>query len=266
MIQRLYWVLKAMLLTLLNHKFGRNWRKIQIIENNDTTRIVPRIFCNSFYFKKGIPGSKQEILLRNDVFRKYILAKNYIKDKYNLDLIIYDGYRPYEVQEYLFWSYMRDFTLKKYQDHLNQIFGFLIGITDVFDFKEQFEKIIPDKTKEILFEANRQYVSLPCRDSSPSPHLTGGAIDVWLYKNGKPLNLGCEFDHMEKDAGAFYYIFHPFKGYISGASKNRNIIIEAMTRFGFAAYGPEFWHYSYGDQMWALVYGKKNAVYSSIKI
>lgn len=104
------------------------------------------------------------------------------------------------------------------------------------------------------------FVSWPSSDvASPSPHTTGGAVDVWLRdESGKLVNLGVPFDWMEEDAGAFYHLkLHrkPFQGNDQKISWRRSALVYSMAHAGFSCYGPEIWHFNYGNQMHALVSG-----------
>ena len=111
-------------------------------------------------------------------------------------------------------------------------------------------------------------MSWPLTDlCSPSPHATGGSIDVWLYKDGVPVNLGVPFDWMKDDAGAFYHLKYnrnKFTPNDKQISYHRNLMIYSMVTAGFTCYGPEIWHFNFGNQMDALVKGG-NAHYSYVE-
>lgn len=104
--------------------------------------------------------------------------------KIGYDLRVYDGWRSTELQENLFWHYMREFTAKqfgKYDEIKN------LSSSEV---KAHFENF-PPELRVTMIGANRTYVSLPSKDVlCPSPHSTGGSVDVWLFKDGKAENLG----------------------------------------------------------------------------
>ncbi len=126
------------------------------------------------------------------------------------------------------------------------------------EIKSYFESLSPE-AQSVMRDANRTYVSWPSKDPiSPSPHSTGGSVDVWLVQNGKEVNLGVPFDWMEEEAGAFYHLKLSRKrlaGNDQKVCKNRTTMILAMSGAGFSCYGPEFWHFNYGNQMDALVKG-----------
>ena len=118
-----------------------------------------------------------------------------------------------------------------------------------------------------MLEMNRAYISWPSADPlCPSPHVTGGSVDVWLHKEGKPASLGVPFDWMEKSAGAFYHL-HPFRRKVVALEaieiKRRSILLSSMIKAGFTCYGPEFWHFNHGNQMDSVV-TRRTAKYSII--
>ena len=249
----------ARLRTLYAYRHG-DWRKLPIAENHEPMVQVPLEQCYPYYARQMKLVADERIFLRAEVLRRFQVARAFLKDR-GFDLIVYDGWRSLKLQERLFWFYMREFTAAK------------------FNLKEQFAPLEVDAVREYfaalsktmqsnLKEANRSYVSWPSKDpSAPSPHATGVAIDVWLYQNGQPVNLGVPFDWMEVDAGAFYHFRRnrkPFLGNDRIICARREIMLYAMIQAGFTCYGPEIWHFNYGNQMDALVRGG-HAVYSYIE-
>jgi D-alanyl-D-alanine dipeptidase len=104
-------------------------------------------------------------------------------------------------------------------------------------------------------------------DKAPSPHSTGGAIDLIIrWKGGDPLWMGSLFDDASAIANTAY-----FEGAAAGASfsfsagearANRRLLYWLMVDAGFASNPREWWHFSYGDQMWAQLTGAPAALYS----
>lgn len=91
-------------------------------------------------------------------------------------------------------------------------------------------------------------------------HPTGGAVDVHIIYEGKPIEMGTQIWKFQKDA----YTFSPFIKPL--AVNNRNILRKAMLDAGFAPFDGEWWHYSYGDREWAKYYGKNTAIYKQIEL
>lgn len=245
--------------TLYAYRHG-DWRELPISENHEPLVQVPPVQCYPYYAKEMKLVSDERIFLRAEVLQRFMHAHALLKSR-GYDLMVYDGWRSLRLQENLFWFYLREFTAAK------------------FNLKEQFASLevdavrghfatLPETMQGSLKEANRSYVSWPSRGpAAPSPHATGGAIDVWLYRNGQPVNLGVPFDWMEVDAGAFYHLKRnrkPFLGNDRTICARREILLYAMIKAGFTCYGPEIWHFNYGNQMDALVRGGP-ALYSYIE-
>lgn len=231
---------------------GGDWREILIRENGQPLVEVPEEIVFSFYFHVLKIAKNEKLYLREEVLRKILTVRETLR-KQGFDLKVYDGWRSIELQENLFWYYMKLFTVEKFD--LKETFDSLSSIEDI---KECYESLSPEKRK-VIFEANRTYVSWPTSDlSSPSPHLTGGSVDIWLYKEGEAENLGVPFDWMKEDAGAFYHLKFrrkKFPGNDARICRNRNILLASMIKSGFTYYGPEVWHFNFGNQMDALVKG-----------
>jgi D-alanyl-D-alanine dipeptidase len=91
------------------------------------------------------------------------------------------------------------------------------------------------------------------------PHSTGGAIDISIIgPDGRQLDMGSRLGRFtEKTYTGSNKI--PLE-----ARKNRSLLINVMTNFGFINYPTEWWHWSYGDQYWAAALKKKYSIYGGI--
>jgi zinc D-Ala-D-Ala dipeptidase len=247
-------------LTLHAYRSG-DWRKLPIEENNDQLIEVPREISFPYYAREMQLVKDERLYLRREVLSRILQARTMLAAQ-GFDLVVYDGWRSTELQGNLFWYYMRSFTAAKFGqgDRFEQLKGF-------DEIRDYFNGLSPD-LQITMREANRTYVSWPSSDPvSPSPHATGGAVDVWLFKRGEAVNLGIPFDWMEEDAGAFYHLKlqrKRFRGNDKQICHNREVLLLAMTSAGFSCYGPEIWHFNYGNQMDALVKGGP-AIYSYIE-
>jgi D-alanyl-D-alanine dipeptidase len=112
-----------------------------------------------------------------------------------------------------------------------------------------------------------KFVSMPSSDPThPSPHLTGGAVDLTLTDlTGTPLDMGSSFDELTERSYTDYY------GTTSDNShtifrERREMLLAVMHGVGFTNFESEWWHFDYGDQFWAeamsrsAVYGKVSPV------
>lgn len=250
----------AHLFTLMAYKYG-DWRKVPIRENGQSLVAVPEEISFPFYFEEMKLTDDKSIYLRQDVLERILVARSLL-NRSKFDLKVYDGWRSIELQKKLFWYYMREFTAAIFGK--GEEFGKLSSLEETEGF---FNTLSPD-IKSSMLEANKVYVSWPSKEPHcPSPHATGGSVDVWLFKNGQAADLGVPFDWMKEDAGAFYHLKMPRKQFQKGDKvirQNRNILLLAMLKAGFSCYEPEIWHFNYGNQMDALVKGG-HAVYSYVE-
>lgn len=237
--------------TLRAYKEG-DWRKIPIMENNQPLIEVPSEISFPFYCRVLKVIKDERLFLRGEALEKVLRAREFLKS-FGFDLMIYDGWRSLELQENLFWYYMKLFTVEKFG--LGKQF---FGLSSTIDISECYKDLSPE-VRKLIFEANRTYVSWPTSDPlCPSPHSTGGAVDIWLYKDGEAENLGVPFDWMKDAAGAFYHLKikrKRFSGNDARICRNRTMLLLSMLGESFTCYGPEVWHFNFGNQMDALVKG-----------
>ena len=138
--------------------------------------------------------------------------------------VVYDGWRPVAVQQALYAGYQ---ALLR-QQH-------------------------PDWTAAVLDEATRRYVALPSTDPArPSPHLTGGTVDLSLLDAaGRPVEMGTAFDAFEPAAHTIYFERQLAKQgtlppHDQAALHHRRLLYHTLTRAGFTNYPEEWWHYEHG--------------------
>lgn len=146
----------------------------------------------------------------------------------------------------------------------------------VADMLAKAQKLLPSDFKLVLFDGWRsletqralyqkeyarqmdhsetqKYVSLPSDDPAiPSPHNTGGAVDVAIFYKGKMLDFGTGFDHMAPASHLSYY--ETKDAYDEEAPDSRRVLYAIMTRVGFEPYEEEWWHFNYGNQMASAAY------------
>lgn len=118
----------------------------------------------------------------------------------------------------------------------------------------------PDWSKVKIEEAVHEFIAFPDPNpKSPSPHSTGGAIDVMLTSSRQLLDMGSEYGNYSDEEKPKHNINSSL---ISDEQRsNRYILIKAMVEAGFCSYAGEWWHYMYGDQEYAAYENKSNAIY-----
>ncbi|KGR84307.1 D-alanyl-D-alanine dipeptidase [Lysinibacillus odysseyi 34hs-1 = NBRC 100172] len=186
------------------------------------------------YYIQKAPNSLRSIYLRESAYERFMQAVSLLPENYSF--IVYDGFRPLQVQQYLF----------------NQ-------------FSAQLQKQYPTLSEQEVKQETLKYVAFPSLDREyPAPHLTGGAIDLTIGDlNGNALHLGTAFDEMNEKSATRYYE--------ENAEENREvrdlrrILYNSMTSAGFMNYSEEWWHYDFGNISWARRIGNKKAIYGPIE-
>lgn len=225
-----------------------NWeaaRQIPVEDNGEelvpVSMIPERILVRSEYFIQGLPGSMPECFLRKGVLLKLLETAEMLPPGYKF--VIFDGWRPCLLQESLFKI-----------------------------LKSEIEQKYPGLSPEELNQRVCQYVALPSvSESCPSPHLTGGAVDLTIVDDrGFLLDMGSGFDDTsERSETCYFEKIARAEEELSGAETeilyNRRFLFNIMTSSGFSNYHDEWWHYDYGNQNWAWESGKgSKAIYGKI--
>lgn len=212
-------------------------QKLVNVEKLDSDYIVSK----PMYYIQSIPNSLKSCYVREEIAELLLQAAKSLPSEFKL--VVYDGYRPYQVQ------------LSLYQSYYNQL-----------------KVAEPDLKEEELIRKTKTYVSIPSTDSkAPSTHLTGGAVDVTLAyrKNGEEVNLGTAFDDFSSKAKTLYYEELVQKGTdLSSQEKSfldyRRLLFHTLIDVGFVNYPEEWWHFDYGNQWWASIKNKEEAKFGYI--
>lgn len=229
---------------------GRDWRAQRIVECEDPLIQVPPDRCMPYYHDvMGLAMASRDQYLRSRLLNAFIEANHYLpdddpEDRYEIRLL--DGWRSLRLQWELYWFYMKEYTLRgtAYEDRFHGHSPKMVC--------DNFLRL-PEKVRDELHAANQVYVSLPNNDPArPSPHVTGGAADVWLFRNDDPVDLGVEFDDMTPRAAADHHMTER-STLTPDIVFNRCLLINAMGSAGFTIYPPEIWHFNMGNQMHSLV-------------
>ncbi len=103
-----------------------------------------------------------------------------------------------------------------------------------------------------------RYISPP----EVAPHTTGGAVDVTVMSDDRPLWMGSEVNAAPEECNGACVTDAPALS--PETQHRREMLRRAMTGAGFVNYPTEWWHWSYGDRYWAYVTGTPAAHYGPI--
>ena len=166
------------------------WNKIPIKDNGDKLIAIPS--CLKFldphpYSHLGAPYKDKTSIwkLREEVVNRLVKVNDYLISKSSFNLLIYDSWRPLEVQEFMF---KRAFLLE----------------CEKFDIDISFENI---KSYPSILKKVEKFWAYPSYDTRcPPPHSTGGALDVCLSdKEGNLVEMGSMVDQMDETANPHFY-------------------------------------------------------------
>jgi D-alanyl-D-alanine dipeptidase len=194
-------------------------------------------------YYESIPGSLPGLYLRRSVAQKLAGVDHRLRP-FGLCLFVHDALRPIEVQRYLHDVWMPARVRKRYPD-----------------FTEQ----------EVMAETENYWARPSESELSPSPHASGGAVDLTLAfaESGELLYMGSIFDDVCVLAHTDYYERNGDalrRDSDDEARANRRVLYGAMTEAGFCNYPNEWWHFGWGDQMWAKMTGAPAAHYGLAQV
>lgn len=198
-----------------------------------TLRLSPALRVYPAYRHLGIPDAVEDCQVRLEVFERLLRAAGSLPD--GLMLVVLDAWRPIAVQQHLY----RTLEAAMARHH-------------------------PQADAATLQRLTRQFVSPPSRDPlAPSPHLTGGAVDVTLCDaQGRWLDMGSRFDEVgPRSFSAHYETAAAGDSAARAIRDRRRLLHNAMLAVGFSNLLSEWWHYDYGDQLWAWHRGQPAALY-----
>jgi len=189
-------------------------------------------------YHERIPGSIAGLHVRRSVGEK-LLTVNARLESVGLELYLFDAWRPQDVQR-----------------HFHDVW-----------FPAWLKQSMPHLHGPALVEEVEKYWAAPSAgDGSPSPHATGGAVDLTLRfrSTSQPLFMGGLFDDVTEDAWTDAFEHKPVVSMSDEEARaNRRLLYWVMAEAGFANNPTEWWHYSWGDQMWAKLTGASAALYGA---
>jgi D-alanyl-D-alanine dipeptidase len=174
------------------------------------------------YHAWGLPGSLPRSWVRAGVADRLVQVATALPDGYRL--VVWDAYRPLEVQAGLFSAYLSELVA-----------------------------VHPEMPADALEDAAARYVTPPSHSVvAPPPHLTGGAVDLTLGRaDGSLHDLGTSFDAFVPEAQT-----RAFEERHGHPRDLRRLLFWSMHAAGFTNYSEEWWHFDFGDQFWGLITGR----------
>ncbi len=190
-----------------------------------------RLKYQPMYHEQGIEGAISSCYMRKEVGERLLKATELLPKQYSF--LIYDAWRPYDVQYALYKEYY-----------------------------EQYKRQHPEKKEEVILKEIKAFVSVPSKDiNTPFVHGTGGAVDLTIIdRDGTELQMGTPFDAFCEQSNTAYY---EGKSEDVIARDNRRLLYSIMMQAGFTNLPSEWWHYDYGNHFWAY-YTRNNALYKGV--
>lgn len=199
-------------------------------------------------YYESIPGSISELWLRSSVAEKLAWANRLLRP-YGREVYVLDAYRPLEVQQYIYHSWLPRYFRAKYP--------------------ELPEADIQHTVASYWAEPPADWDSVTALKTPP--HLTGAAVDLTIryIDTQQWCEMGGVFDDVSQLSDVDYYerqnnVMRAMT--FDLALQNRRILFHAMTHAGFAYHPNEWWHYSHGDQVWAHQTKADKAIYGKLKL
>jgi len=187
-----------------------------------------------------IAGAVPDLLLRAPLVER-LVEVNARLAPYNLELWVFDAWRPIAIQNH-------------FHDHW---------------MPARLRELYPDWDEAQVAAQTERYWARgaegPIDPLSPPPHATGSAIDLTIrHKDGAELFMGTIFDDVSEASNTDAFEAEPQGLAVSAreARANRRLLYWLMSEAGFVNNPTEWWHFSLGDQMWARITGTAAAFYS----
>jgi D-alanyl-D-alanine dipeptidase len=207
----------------------QGWQEVPVESIEEPlVRLEPcgRLLVEPIYRERGYREALAVVYVRSRVAERLREASELLPPSFRL--LVWDGWRPFELQKALYDAYAAA---------LSESAG-LRG--------------------EELARRLKPFVSEPSDDPRcPSPHLTGGAVDVTLASGaGAALNMGGAFDELSVRSKTDYYEHLPLSNGETEIRDCRRLLCDVMSKTGFSNYPEEWWHFDLGNQFWGLLNGR----------
>ncbi len=229
------------------------WINIKINECDEPLISIPKSIFRLTphpYMSLGAPylNGADPWVLRKSVSKRLNEAQKYLSERNpNLQLALFDAWRPISVQKFMFDHTLHE-TCKSRGVDIN-------------------DQSVKGTIIEIIEEVGRFWANPTSNPSTPPPHSTGAAIDLTLADmSGNPLDLGGEIDFIGAKSRPDFYekdsLRMPYSKYHLYHSR-RSLLSSTMEQAGFVQHPSEWWHFSYGDQAWSWLSKQGNAIYGA---
>lgn len=191
------------------------------------SKATEKIHIYPYYYLQGLPGTENECYLRKAVLDKLLEAATLLPEGHFF--VIIDGWRSYETQLAIYEQTKMDLEKEGFHD---------------IELEQELSKYVATPTKDI---------------TRPSPHLTGGAVDITIADEKGWLPMGSEFDEFnEKSQLDWFEEKANFSIEETEFLNNRRLLKRIMLEVGFIPNADEWWHYEFGTKTWAMSKGKSH--------
>lgn len=186
-----------------------------------------------FNRSRQLQKTQPEVFVREGVAQRLIKAAGILQERFG--------------KTYQFLIYRAFSTFEEQLDQYNRVLQIIKDKNPTADDSE-IQKIVS------------RFVSKPSNQpENPSPHITGGSLDLTVIKNGKLLEMAPSGSlYTEISETDYYNNATDEKGLLYKI--NRQVLLQPLLEAGFTNYYRERWHFDYGNQFWGKIVGKE-AIY-----
>lgn len=126
------------------------------------------------------------------------------------------------------------------------------------EFIRRFSRKHPEWSDERVRKEVEKYVA-PAKGKYASGHMTGGAVDLRLWYEGRKIPMKSARLSYQENAQSVQPKLPPY------IQRHRQLLFEVLTAVGLSNHPKEYWHWSYGDMQWAKRNKKAVAMYGVIE-
>ncbi len=185
-------------------------------------RVVPvTISSRPVYFEQGLEGASRHHFLADIALEKLLVLRDTVRAiDADLDVVVLDGLRSRQTQRALRERYISELQSNGIDPSTVALDDFVADPDSIFS------------------------------------HGTGGAVDVWLLRNGVEVDLGASYDEFSDRSAPDYFERYPAQD--SEAKQKaaaRGVLVNAARSAGFLVLETEFWHLEFGTIRWGIANG-----------